>query len=391
MRAVVGYAGAPVKLLRRGVQAHGIGLAESMRFTIAVPGRLPLRNLRFSLVDVPDLQVIPPEHPQMADIWMGAGPVPEILHRILNLLANARATLRLPSLQPLSRLFYLVLNLMKFGEHRGGMFVQARGVRNGQQVERSWHLLAEGDDGPFIPSMAVEAIVRKMLAGTRPGPGARAATRALELADYDRLFEGRAIFTGFREDEASGSLYQHILGSAFDELPPSLKALHATQDLRSWRGLARVRRGRGLLARLVGGLIGFPAEGDDVPVEVTFRPDRQGELWTRNFAGKLFHSHQSCGTGKDSHLLVEDRKLLLIPRRWSFLGLPLPRALLPGGTSFESEEQGQFHFEVLIAAPLVGLIVSYKGVLQPGSICGTRFQSDSNRDHPNSAVAAFDS
>jgi hypothetical protein len=93
MRAVVSYAGAPVKLRRHGVQSHGIGLAESMRFTIAVPGRLPLRNIRFSLVDVPDLQVIPPEHPSMTDIWMGAGPVPEVLHRMLNLLAKARAKL----------------------------------------------------------------------------------------------------------------------------------------------------------------------------------------------------------------------------------------------------------------------------------------------------------
>jgi len=53
MRAVVGYAGAPVKLLREGRPAVAPGLAESMRFTIAVPGRVPLRNIRFSLVAVP--------------------------------------------------------------------------------------------------------------------------------------------------------------------------------------------------------------------------------------------------------------------------------------------------------------------------------------------------
>src|SRR6201999_4555649 len=123
-----GYAGAPVKLWRHGRSSYGVGLAESLRFTIAVPGRLPLRNIHFSLVDVPDLQVIPPEYPTMTDIWMGAGPVPEILHRMLNLLAKGRAKLRLPSLEPLSRLFYAVLNRMRFGEHRGGMFVRAQGI-----------------------------------------------------------------------------------------------------------------------------------------------------------------------------------------------------------------------------------------------------------------------
>ena len=70
MRAVVGYAGAPVKPWRNGGSGHGAGLAESMRFTVAPPGRLPLRNIHCSLVDVPDLQVIPQEHPTMTDIWM---------------------------------------------------------------------------------------------------------------------------------------------------------------------------------------------------------------------------------------------------------------------------------------------------------------------------------
>jgi hypothetical protein len=137
MRAVVGYAGAPVKLLRNGQKSHGLGLAESTRFTIAVPGKLPLHSIHFSLVDVPDLQVIPPEYDSLTDIWMGAGPVPEVLHRALNLLAKARARFGLPSLAPLAPFFYLVLNAMKFGEHRGGMFVRARGLRAGQEVEQT--------------------------------------------------------------------------------------------------------------------------------------------------------------------------------------------------------------------------------------------------------------
>src|SRR3546814_18823793 len=96
MRAVVGYAGSPVKLQRGGKQTHGIGLAESMRFTIAVPGRMPLRNIHFSHVDVPDLQVIPPEHLTLSDIWMGAGPVPEVFHRVPILLVTALDPFRLP-------------------------------------------------------------------------------------------------------------------------------------------------------------------------------------------------------------------------------------------------------------------------------------------------------
>lgn len=379
MRAVVGYAGAPVKLRRGGQSGHGVGLAESIRYTIAVPGKIPLRSIRFSLVDVPDLQVIPPEYPAMTDIWMGAGPVPEVLHRILNLLARLRFVMHLPSLAPFARLFYAVLNRMRFGEHRGGMFVHARGLHDGQPVECSWHLLAEGDDGPYIPSMAIEAIVRKLIAGIRPPAGARAATNALDLADYDALFGGRQIYTGFRRADDEVPLYEALLGSAFASLPPQLRQLHGPARANRWVGTAHVRRGRGPIVALIAALMKFPEPADAVPVTVTFASEHGGERWVRHFGGRRFSSLQTPGTGLNARLLMErfgpisvglalvvDRdRLHLIPRRWSFLGVPLPKALLPAGTSFETERDGEFAFDVEIAVPLIGLIVAYRGKLRP--------------------------
>jgi Domain of unknown function (DUF4166)/Saccharopine dehydrogenase NADP binding domain len=378
MRAVVGYAGAPVKLQRDGAQTHAFGLAESMRFTIAVPGKLPLKNIHFSLVDVPDLLVIPPEYTTLRDIWMGAGPVPEILHRILNLLAKARAQFSLPSLVPLSKLFYIVLNLMKFGEHRGGMFVSARGQKDGRSIQQSWHLLAEGNDGPYIPSMAIEAIVRKMLAGELPELGARPGTHALELSDYDALFRVRSIFSGFRTEDQACPLYQQLLGSAFETLPAKVQALHGTVEARRWKGLADVKRGSGVLAKIIGRVIGFPAAASQVPVSVAFTPEGDGERWTRQFADKTFSSFQQRGVGKNDYLLiesfgvinvalalvVEDTRLFLVPRRWTCFGIPLPKYLLPAGVSFETEKDSQFCFDVEISAPVIGLIVSYKGFLE---------------------------
>ena len=381
MRAVVGYAGSPVALTRDGREAHAIGLAESRRYTVAVPGWLPLRNIRFSLVEVPDLQVIPPEHPSLQDIWMGAGPVPESLHRVLNMLAKARARFKLPSLVPLSRLFYRVLNLMKFGEHRGGMYVHVTGRRDGAPIERSWQLLAEGDDGPYIPSMAIEAILRKWLNGIQPEPGARAATHALELEDYEALLDTRTITCGCREElPETAPLYRRVLLSAFDRLPPQVQALHDDTKARTWTGHAKVRRGTGLLGRLIGRVFKFPKTGTAIPVSVTLSPCEGGEVWTRNFDGQIFSSTQTLGQGRNSHLIVErfgavkvalaivvkDEKLFLIPRRWAVFGIPLPGFLLPSGNSFEAEVDGAFCFDVEIAAPIVGLIVAYQGTLHPG-------------------------
>lgn len=379
MRAVVGYAGSPIKLTRAGQPASARGLAESRRFTIAPPGFEPLRDIHFSLVDVPDLQVLPPEYPGLQDIWMGAGPVPEFLHRMLNLLAKARARLRLPSLAPLSPLFYWVLNRLRFGEHRGGMYVAVKGLREWQEVQESWHLLAEGNDGPFIPSMAIEALVRKMLAGKTPAPGARPAIHELELSDYNHLFEGRDIHTGFRRGATDATAYQAVLEDRFTELPAPLQKFHGPNAPRTWSGEASVREGRNPIAKLIRRLFGFPAPRKQVPL--TFELDRQGarEIWTRHFGSQRLRSGRALGKGRNKHLIIEwfgpvrvalavtlegDRGHL-VSRKWWFLGVPMPRALRPTGDSFEKEIDGRFAFDVEVRAPLIGLIAGYRGTLQP--------------------------
>ncbi len=380
MRAVVGYAGRPVKLWRGGRQQSAPGLAETRHYTIAPPGKVPLHHLRFSLVDVPDLQVIPPEHPEMQSIWMGAGPVPVALHRILNLLAKLRAKGLLPTLTPAAPLFYRVLNLLKFGEHRGGMFVQAHGHVNNRPRCISWHLLAEGDDGPLIPSMAIAAILQKCLSGNGPAPGARAATEALNLSDYDTLFAQRSITTGFRDDQdAAKPLYQCILGTAFEDLPDQVQAIHAAHHARLWQGEAEVTAGRTGLGRGIARLFGFPTRTGHVPVRVQFDPDPSGELWTRSFDGQILRSFQSAGTGRDAHLLIErfgpfsfglalvriGDRLHLIPRKWRLWGLPMPALLLPAGDTYETQADGRFRFHVDIQAPLLGRLVRYQGWLDP--------------------------
>jgi len=149
---------------------------------------------------VPDLRLLPARWPELESVWIGAGPVPDVLHRMLNGLAWLVRWRLLPSLLPLAGLFHWVISHVQWGEHRGGMFVRVEGVdRQGQARRRCWDLVAEGDDGPLIPSMAIAALVRRYLAGRRPMPGARPATGELGLADYEELFSTRTIYTGRRD------------------------------------------------------------------------------------------------------------------------------------------------------------------------------------------------
>jgi hypothetical protein len=383
IRAIAGYAGRPVKLVRDGRWTTGNALTETMRCTIAPPGRLPLRSIRFSLVDVPDLQVVPALWPGLRSVWIGAGPVPEVLHRALNALAWLVRLGVVPSLAGCASIFHEAINRLRWGEHRGGMVVSVRGeTPAGAQIERAWHLLAEGDDGPFIPSMAAAAVVRRCLDGRPPAPGARPAATDLGLDDYAAIFSGRAIYAGLREtgpDTAAMPLYRRVLGAAWHDLPPPLRAMHDLADRMTAEGIATVERGRGLFARLVAEVFRFPRSGRNVPVAVAFERRGSAELWRRTFAGRSFASLQSEGRGRFDKLIVErfgpfafglalvleQGKMRLVLRRWTFLGVPLPLALAPAGDSYEYVRDGRFHFHVALRHPLTGPILRYRGWLEP--------------------------
>jgi hypothetical protein len=312
---------------------------------------------------------------------MGAGTAPQSMHRVLNVFAWAVRLKMLPSLLRFARLIHWARNTLRWGEHRGGMFVAVAGAnQSGAPVERSWHMIAEGDDGPFIPAMACEAFIRHCLAGRRPAPGARPATTDLELTDYEALFARRAIFTGRREVTAATPalpLYRRLLGDAYHAMPAPLREMHDLKDRMVAEGRARVTRGSGLLARIAAAIAGFPRAGENVPVRVDFKLKNGRERWTRTFAGRTFHSTQEQGRGRDAWLLCErfgpmkvamalvldGSRLRLIVRRWSVFAIPLPLFLAPGGDSYEYAADGRFHFHVEIGHPWMGPIVGYQGWL----------------------------
>jgi hypothetical protein len=385
IRAIASYAGRPVALLRDGRKAVGYALIDALRYTIAPPGRLPLDRRRFTLVDAPDLKVLPRLWPMLRSVWTGAAPVPALWHRALNALAWLVRLRLLPSLSPLAPLMQRVMHVLTFGEHRGGMFVAIEGVcASGAPVARSWHLLAEGDDGPLIPAMAAAAVIRRCLSGRPPAPGARAAIADLELEDYLPLFARRAIHTGKRHVQPScerAPLYRRLLGDAWDALPPPLQAMHAIDRGLVAHGIGDVERGRGWSARLAAWLIGFPPAGRGIPVKVEFEARDGCELWRRQFAGRSFSSIQEEGRGRFERLLCErfgslkfgmalvldDDRLRLVVRRRSAFGIALPRVLAPRGDFHEFARDGRFHFHVEIRHPFGGLIVAYRGWLAPQS------------------------
>ena len=136
-------------------------------------------------------------------------------------------------------------------------------------------------------------------------------------------------------------------------------------------------RGRGPVAAIAAFLFGFPPGAHAVPLTVTKRATDTGEVWERDFGGRIFRSHLArAGEGITERfgpftfslgLEVRDGALRFPVIAGRFGPLPLPRALLPVSIAAETADaRGRFRFDVDLRAPLgLGRIVRYTGWLTP--------------------------
>jgi len=378
--AALNYAGQKkVGILEDGEVKTVAGLTQTRRETICVPGGVPLPQLPFAVADAADALVLTDNFPSLKNIWTGAGTRPIWLHRILVFMSRAIADGVLPKLSPFTGLFYRAKNLFRFGSHRGGMFVRA----SNEAGDASWHLVAEGDHGPRIPTLPVVALIRKMLRGETPAPGAYSGDELISLADLAPEFAQLDISYGLQYDGADLAVYEAVMGEAYAKLSPAIQDLHRTGKGRAFAGKCSVTRGRNPLSHIVAAIIGFPKSGENIPVTVTVTPEGSGEMWTRNFGGQTFQSHHSLGTGQWARhvterfgpmavhmaILEDNGKLRINTRGWSIFGLPLPKFLKPGGDVFETiDDEGRFTFHVDLTAPLFGRLCKYVGWLAPAEI-----------------------
>jgi hypothetical protein len=142
-------------------------------------------------------------------------------------------------------------------------------------------------------------------------------------------------------------------------------------------GRADVDRGKGLFSQLIGWVIGLPRPGRHLPVTVRMERVNDAEVWTRTFGTRSFSSMLFEGSGRRERLLCEcfgpitfrlaleakDDRLNLLPRGWTFFGLPMPRWLGPRTIAYETVQDGRFRFHVELSLPWGGLIVRYRGWL----------------------------
>jgi len=169
-------------------------------------------------------------------------------------------------------------------------------------------------------------------------------------------------------------LFRRLLGPAFDELHPVLRAMHTGETPR-FAGHCEVIRGEGALSRVLAAIAGLPPAGGRTPIAVTISPFPGGELWQRDFGGYLFTSTlRGRSNGFDErvgpatfswNLAAEPERI-----RWELvgmrvLGVPVPAFARAAIEASESLRDGSYRFDVRVSVPLAGLLVHYRGRLAP--------------------------
>lgn len=173
------------------------------------------------------------------------------------------------------------------------------------------------------------------------------------------------------------SIYRSLLGESEASLAPQVARLHTTA--RGARGVFRVRRGQGPLARLIAWVLRMPPARERSVIELTVTRGERGERWSRSFDGRPLWTDQWA----DGPLLVEqmglvqctfrlraDGRSLVFEQAGARLGLrgfslPLPRFLSPFIAGRAGAQGEQVLVDVQISAPLAGLLVAYDGAVTP--------------------------
>ena len=367
--SIVGQLGTTSRVWRGGVWRDQPCWTDYRRVRLAPD---LARTARF--IEVPDIQLFP-EFFGARSVLFRAGMELGVLNTAMRFVGAVRQRWMFTVTRRRAELFQRLANLfLRFGTDRGGMQVAVVGRSGHAVIRREWRLTAEAGDGPYIPAVAARALIRRL---GRVSPGARPCLAEVTRTEMEGAMTDLAVSTNTSESPCL-TLFQSALAERWHQLPPEVQALHSVQDVESFSGRAQVTRGDSMIARFAAWFFGFPPAAEEVPLTITKTRTEAGEIWERNFGGRVFRSYLTPALDPhryrerfwlfnyEQDLPVEDGCMRLPVRRGWFLGVPLPAFLLPQSDSREYAQEGAFHFDVALAAPLGGgLIVRYRGQLQP--------------------------
>jgi saccharopine dehydrogenase-like NADP-dependent oxidoreductase len=377
VHAVLSTVGQPIRVFRgcRWTEEAGWGLGK----TIELPG---VGQRRVALCETPDLDLLVERYDPAADAIFRAGLELRVLHEGVGLLGLLVRLGILKSLAGMARPLRALADLFKpFGTDLGGMHVDVLlEDQAGQLLRRVWTLTADAGHGLYVPTLPALAALKMLADGTLEWRGAAPCAGILPYHAIAAEFGHHNIKTQTREISAPAPLFPRLLGNAYDALPPVIRQAHQVHGVLVLEGKADAASPDNILGALIARLFRLPRSGSNLPVRVEMRSEDDGsETWTRIYPGVTMRSNLR-NPDSATHQVTEVLGPLSIRLQWKasardlqlrtisahLFGCPLPDFLRPRSHASESvDADGQFHFDVPIALPLIGTIVHYKGSLKP--------------------------
>lgn len=188
VKAILSYCGKPLPV---GCTGQTIGWGGSRRHRYPAP----VGQRWLSPCDVPDLSLLPSRYAGAPSVEFGAGLELTFLHRGMNAMAWAARRGLIRDWSAYARWLKRAADIFKgWGSDAGAMHVSVTGLRlDGIEASRTWSLVATHGDGPYVPTLAAAALVRKLKSGGVLPAGAMPCVGSLSLADFEEEARGLRI------------------------------------------------------------------------------------------------------------------------------------------------------------------------------------------------------
>lgn len=368
---ILSWVGQPIRVFREGEWQVGSGWTGSR--SIAIRGVSPRRAM---LAEVPDLDVIPHRFSPRVRAGFDAGMELGLLNALIGLSGLAVRLKLFRSARAFSALGNLIANALdRFGSQDGGMLVEVAGLdAAGEPCRAIWQLKASNGHGPYVPVGPAAALVETLLLSGQTVSGASSAAGRVPLGDILPWYSGLSIEARHSSESVGLSLFKQVLGTSFTQLPAVTQKLHRGCPAIVASGSATVQPADTIFGRAVAWMFGLPAAAGKLPLRVVIENRNGQEFWTRRFGDHRMRSvmrahngllEESFGPISIAMQLVATKKGLdMRPVSGRFVGISLPRALLPSVVAKETSVDGRHVFEVDIGLPTIGRLVAYHGSLE---------------------------
>ena len=185
LAGVLSYCGEPLQVWEGGQWQSRPGWAnpEPVQFE-------RLRPRLGALCDIPDLELFPSHYRATRRVMFRAAIEVGLAQRAFALLATMRSwgVITQPA-RLASMLNYSARAMDSLGSALGGMVVRVEGIdAAGHPARRAWHIAADNDHGPEIPSMAAILLARRLAHGQALPAGAFACMSMLQLEEFEPEF-----------------------------------------------------------------------------------------------------------------------------------------------------------------------------------------------------------